>query len=241
MLSTSTKTAAPHGTIRVTRARKPVPARVVLRRLYALYPKPECALIFRSPFELLVATILSAQCTDARVNLVTRTLFEKYRRPEDYLAVPVEELEQDIRSTGFFRNKARSIRGACERIVQEHGGDVPRTMEELLLLPGVARKTANVVLGNAFGKNEGIAVDTHVTRLSGLLGLTEHTDPVKIERDLMAKFPRKHWTALSHLLILHGRQVCVARRPRCGECALNDRCPSARLPGPGSSDPDRAG
>jgi endonuclease-3 len=174
-----------------------------------------------------VATILSAQCTDVRVNQVTRTLFQKYRRPQDYLAVPQEELEQEIRTTGFFRNKARNIRGACRRLLDAFEGEVPRSMEELLTLPGVARKTANVVLGEAFGRAEGIAVDTHVTRLSRLLRLTRHADPVKIERDLMAMFPRKHWTALSHMLILHGRRVCVARRPKCGECILNDICPSA--------------
>jgi endonuclease III len=201
---------------------------VLLERLYALY-EPRCELDFRNSLELLVATILSAQCTDARVNVVTRTLFQKYRAPEDYLAVPQEELEADIQSTGFFRNKARNIRGACRRILDAYGGQVPDTMEDLLTLPGVARKTANVVLGNWFNKAEGIAVDTHVTRLSGLLGLSRHTDPVKIERDLMARFPREHWTALTHLLILHGRRVCIARRPNCDQCTLSDLCPSARL------------
>lgn len=209
------------------RKRRPAPPRVVLKRLYALYPEPQCALNYRSALELLVATILSAQCTDVRVNIVTRKLFEKYRKPEDYLAVPAEELEAEIQSTGFFRNKTRNIRGACCRIIEEFDGEVPGTMEKLLTLPGVARKTANVVLGNWFHRADGIAVDTHVTRLAGLLGLTEHTDPVKIERDLMAKFPRKHWTALSHLLILHGRRVCIARRPRCDACVLSDVCPSA--------------
>jgi endonuclease-3 len=201
-----------------------------LERLTALYPEPTCELNFSNPLELLVATILSAQCTDVRVNLVTAALFQKYRTPEEYLAVPAEELEEDIHSTGFYRNKAKNIRGACARLLAEYGGQVPDTMEELLTLPGVARKTANVVLGNIFGKAEGIAVDTHVTRLSGLLRLTTHTDPVKIEQDLMAKFPRKEWTNLSHRLILHGRRVCVARRPRCGECILNDLCPSAFVP-----------
>ncbi|HTE18169.1 MAG TPA: endonuclease III [Armatimonadota bacterium] len=210
-----------------TRKRKPVPPRTLRERLSVLYPDAQCELHFRTPLELLVATILSAQCTDQRVNIVTRTLFEKYRSAEDYLAVPQEELETDIHSTGFFRNKARNIRGACLRILEAYGGEVPGTMEELLTLPGVARKTANVVLGNIFNRAEGIAVDTHVTRLSGLLGLSEHTDPVKIERDLMARFPRKHWTVLSHLLILHGRRVCVARRPNCAGCTLNDLCPSA--------------
>lgn len=204
-----------------------VPPDLLLERLYALYPDPQCELSFRSPLELLIATILSAQCTDARVNIVTRTLFEKYRKPEDYLAVPQEELEAEIHSTGFFRNKAKNIRGACRRILEAYDGRVPDTMEELLTLPGVARKTANVVLGNIFNKAEGIAVDTHVTRLSGLLGLTEHTDPVKIERDLMKLFAREHWTAITHLLILHGRRVCIARRPNCAACTLNDLCPSA--------------
>lgn len=206
---------------------KPAPPAVVYERLHELYPGAECELNYSSPLELLIATILSAQCTDERVNLVTRDLFQKYRRPEDYYACPQEELEADIRSTGFYRNKAKNIRGACRRIVEVYGGQVPDTMEELLTLPGVARKTANVVLGNVFHKAEGIAVDTHVTRLSGLLGLSEHTDPQKIERDLMAKFPRSQWTEISHLLILHGRRVCIARRPQCAACVLNDICPSA--------------
>lgn len=210
--------------------RRPIPPRKLLERLYAAYPEPRCELDFGSPLELLIATILSAQCTDERVNLVTRTLFQKYRSPGDYLAVPPEELETDIHSTGFFRNKTKNIQGACRRLLEAYDGRVPDSMEELLTLPGVARKTANVVLGNIFGKAEGIAVDTHVTRLSGLLGLSDHTDPVKIERDLMEKFPRKHWTALSHLLILHGRRVCIARRPQCGACVLNDLCPSAFQP-----------
>jgi endonuclease-3 len=210
-----------------TEPRQPVAPGVLLERLYRLYPDAECELLYRTPLELLIATILSAQCTDVRVNLVTRTLFEKYRKPEDYLAVPQEELEADIHATGFFRNKTKSIRGACRRLLEVYGGEVPDTMEELLTLPGVARKTANVVLGNIFHKAEGIAVDTHVTRLSGLLGLTLHTDPVKIERDLMARFPREHWTALTHLLILHGRRVCIARRPQCAACPLHDLCPSA--------------
>jgi endonuclease-3 len=200
---------------------------VVYDRLSALYPDAECELTFTSPLELLIATILSAQCTDVRVNMVTETLFRKYRKPEDYLAVPVEELEEDIHSTGFFRNKTKNIRGACQRLLEVYGGEVPDSMEELLTLPGVARKTANVVLGNIFDKAEGIAVDTHVTRLSGLLGLSTHTDPSKIERDLMRLFPQEQWTVISHLLILHGRRVCIARRPQCAACALNDVCPSA--------------
>jgi endonuclease-3 len=214
-------------------ARSPVDPRLLLERLYSLYPEPRCELNFASPLEMLIATILSAQCTDERVNIVTQALFRKYRRAEDYLAVPQEELEADIHSTGFFRNKAKNIRGACRRILAEYEGVVPDTMEELLTLPGVARKTANVVLGNIFNKAEGIAVDTHVTRLSGLLGLSEHTDPVKIERDLMRIFPQEHWTNVTHLLILHGRRICIARRPNCAACILRDVCPSAK-PGPES-------
>ncbi len=196
-------------------------------RLAAAYPDATCSLDFRTPFELLVSTILSAQCTDERVNMVTPALFARYRRPEDYLAVPVEELEQDIRSTGFFRNKAKSIRGAAQLMIDRFGGELPRTMEELLTLPGVARKTANVVLGTAYGLAEGIAVDTHVRRLSGRLGLTQHDDPVKIERDLMALIPRDGWISISHRLILHGRRVCHARKPDCAHCTLADLCPSA--------------
>lgn len=209
------------------RKRKPVRPKVLLDRLGALYPDPRCELNYTTCLDLLVATILSAQCTDERVNIVTQALFRKYRGPEDYLAAPESELEADIHSTGFFRNKTKNIQGACRRILDEFDGEVPGTMEELITLPGVARKTANVVLGNWFGRNEGIAVDTHVTRLSGLLGLSLETDPVKIERDLMQAFPRKRWTEISHLLILHGRRVCVARRPNCAACVLNDVCPSA--------------
>ena len=210
--------------------RKTARPKEVFSRLCALYPEAHCELDFSNALELLVATILSAQCTDERVNMVTPALFRKYRRPEDYLAVPQEELEQEIHSTGFFRNKTKNIRGACRRMIEAYDGKVPDSMEELLTLPGVARKTANVVLGNIFDKAEGIAVDTHVTRLSGLLGLTQHTDPVKIERDLMKAFPRDQWTAISHLLILHGRRVCIARRPKCEACVLNDICPSAFAP-----------
>jgi endonuclease-3 len=205
------------------------------RRLDAAYPEAVCTLEHRDPLELLVATILSAQCTDERVNVVTQALFRKYRGPEDYLRVPQEELEADIHSTGFFRNKAKAIRGACQRILEEHGGQVPRTMEELLRLPGVARKTANVVLSSGFGITEGVVVDTHVQRLSQRLGLTQEQAPEKIERDLMARFPREQWTRLSHQLILHGRQVCHARRPNCPACVLQDICPSAVPDGGGSA------
>ncbi|MBM3458907.1 MAG: endonuclease III [Armatimonadetes bacterium] len=200
----------------------------MLVELRILYPDPRCELEYSTPFELLVATILSAQCTDVRVNQVTADLFRKCRTPEAFLALSQEELEQEIHSTGFFRNKAKNILGACRRILEAYGGQVPDSMEELLTLPGVARKTANVVLGNIFGKAEGIAVDTHVQRLSRLLGLTSETDPVRIERELMALFPREEWTNLSHRLILHGRRVCAARRPDCPRCALNSLCPSAR-------------
>jgi endonuclease-3 len=190
------------------------------------YPEAECTLENASPLELLVATILSAQCTDERVNQITPALFAKYRRPEDYLAAPMETLEEEIRPSGFYRNKAKSIRGACQRMVEVYGGQVPDTMEELLTLPGVARKTANVVLGSAFGKSDGIAVDTHVRRLSGRLGLTDHDDPEKIERDLMALLPREQWTGFSHRLILHGRRVCHARKPDCPHCSLQSLCPT---------------
>ncbi len=214
--------------------RKCVPPAELLLRLRQLYPDPRCELDYETPLQLLVATILSAQCTDVRVNMVTPGLFRRWATAEALLEAPQQELEKVIHSTGFFRNKAKNIRGACERIVTVFGGQVPDTMDELLTLPGVARKTANVVLGNAFGKAEGIAVDTHVTRLSRLLGLTRHAEPTKIERDLMAVFPRSEWNAASHLLILHGRRVCAARRPACDRCTLNDLCPSAFLDPPAS-------
>jgi endonuclease-3 len=195
--------------------------------LQATYPDARCALDHRTAFELLCATILSAQCTDARVNLVTPTLFAAYPTPEALARARPEDVEAIIKSTGFFRNKTRSLIGMAQALVADHGGEVPRTMEQLRVLPGVGRKTANVILGNAFALNEGITVDTHVARLSRLLGLTGHDDPTKIEQDLMPLFPRDTWGLLSHLLIFHGRQVCIARRPRCGECVLSDLCPSA--------------
>jgi endonuclease-3 len=197
----------------------------VIKRLRKAYPQAHCALNHTNPFELLIATILSAQCTDARVNIVTADLFRKYRGPEDYLKVPQAELENDVRTTGFFRNKARNIQNACKRIVDEYKGKVPRTMEELLTLGGVARKTANVVLGNAFGIASGVVVDTHVGRLSQRLGLTTNTDALKIEKDLQELVPRKDWIMFPHLLISHGRQICIARKPKCSECVLNDLCP----------------
>ncbi len=202
----------------------------ILDRLKRAYPDARCALDHRNAFELLVATILSAQTTDVRVNLVTPKLFSRYPNAAALARARQADVEAIIKSTGFFRNKARSIIGMAQAVVADHGGKVPGTMDELLTLPGVGRKTANVVLGNAFGLNEGVVVDTHVGRLSKLLGLTRQTDPVKIEQALMKLFPRDDWALLSHLLIFHGRRVCIARRPKCGECVLADLCPSARLP-----------
>jgi endonuclease III len=200
----------------------------IVRRLTQAYPEASVALRATNPLEMLVATILSAQCTDERVNKVTETLFQKYRTAEDYLRDPEPELAADIKPTGFFNQKARSIRGACARIVEEFNGEVPGTMDELLTLPGVARKTANIVLGNSFGKVEGIAVDTHVRRLSGRLGLSREQDPVKVERDLMARLPKDQWFPFTYTLIEHGRRICLARRPRCAECPVEDLCPSSQ-------------
>jgi len=195
--------------------------------LKAEYPDARTELDWSNPLELLVATILSAQTTDVQVNRVTESLFSKYRTAEDYADSTPDELEEDIRPTGFYRNKARSLRGMASVLVEKHGGEVPRTMSELIALPGVGRKTANVVLGNAFGTNEGIVVDTHVRRVSGRLSLTENSDPVKIEQELMRSVPERDWTIFSHLLILHGRRTCKARKPDCPNCILNDICPSA--------------
>ena len=204
------------------------PASEVTARLKAEYPDARTELDWSNPLELLVATILSAQTTDVQVNRVTESLFSKYRTAEDYADSNPGELEEDIRPTGFYRNKARSLRGMAGALVEEHGGEVPRTMAELVALPGVGRKTANVVLGNAFGTNEGIVVDTHVRRVSGRLGLTENRDPVKIEQDLIELVPEVDRTDFSHLLILHGRRTCKVRKPDCPNCVLNDICPSAR-------------
>jgi endonuclease-3 len=218
-----------------TRRGKPAPddlrrrTRTIVSRLKREYPDAHCELDYRTPFELLVATILSAQCTDARVNLVTPALFARYPTPAALAAARQEDVEALIRSTGFFRNKARSLIGMAQALAAGHAGAVPSTMVELQLLPGVGRKTANVILGNAYGKNEGITVDTHVARLATLLGLTRETTPEKIEKDLMALVPRKDWTLFSHLLIWHGRRVCIARRPRCEVCVLNRICPSSRV------------
>ncbi len=202
--------------------------RPIIERLAAAHPGAGIALRFRSDVELLVSVMLSAQTTDVNVNRVTAQLFEKYRRPEDYLSVEPEELERDIYVTGFYRQKTKSIRGAMRMLLEEFGGRVPRTLPELLRLPGVARKTANVVAAE-LGDAQGIVVDTHVRRLSQRLGLTRHDDPVKIERDLQRITPRSDWARLPHLFIWHGRRVCIARRPLCEECVLIDLCPSARF------------
>ena len=200
----------------------------IVERLAAAHPDAKIALRFRSDLELLVSVILSAQTTDVNVNRVTERLFEKYRRPEDYLAVPPEELERDLYATGFFRQKTKAIRGTMQRLIEDHGGRVPRRLDELVRLPGVARKTANVVAAE-LGEPQGIVVDTHVRRLSQRLGLTREDDPVKIERDLQRLVPRGRWGLFPHLLIWHGRRVCLARAPRCEDCVLNDLCPSSRV------------
>lgn len=199
----------------------------ILNRLEAAYPNAECALHHRNAWELLVATILSAQCTDARVNMVTPELFRKFPTPKAMAEASIPAIEEEIRSTGFYHNKAKSITGAAKKLVAEFGGKVPKTMAELLTLPGVARKTGSVVLGVAFGLSEGIVVDTHVLRLSRRLGLTEATEPRKVEQDLIQIIPRDHWIQFSHEMIHHGRQVCIARKPRCVECTLETLCHSA--------------
>jgi len=205
----------------------PEQVEAITAELRRLYPDAKCTLNFSNPLELLIATELAAQCTDERVNIVTEKLFRKYRTVEDYANASQEELEQDIKSTGFYRNKAKNIRAACQRIISVYGGEVPRTMPDLLTLPGVARKTANVVLGNAFGIIAGFTVDTHVGRLARRFGWTTNEDPVKIEQDLMRIAPEKDWLDLSHLMIFHGRAICDARRPLCGQCSLAKFCPSA--------------
>jgi endonuclease III len=213
------------------RAKEPPQKRVreILKLLKKEYPDAHCSLDYTTPFELLIATILSAQCTDVRVNLVTKDLFRKYRGPKDYLEVPEEELQNDIRTTGFFRNKTKSIRGTSAKLIEEFGGQVPSTMDQLLTLPGVARKTANVVLGNAFHITSGVVVDTHVSRVSQRLYLTKATQAEKIETDLMKLVPRKEWIVFSHRLILHGRYVCKAPKPDCPNCVLNHICPSSTV------------
>ncbi len=224
----ATKT-QPRRRTRETPAARKARVRKIIARLEQAYPEATCALHHASALELLVATILSAQSTDARVNMVTPALFAKYRSAGDYAAANPQVLEQEIHSTGFFRNKTKSIIGMAQALVERHDGKVPDTMEALVQLPGVGRKTANVVLGTWFGKNEGIVVDTHVHRLTTLLGLTRETAPEKIEQDLMELVPRDKWTWFSHTLILHGRRVCIARRPKCGECVVNRWCPSSRV------------
>ncbi len=201
----------------------------IFERLHRAYPDARCALNFESPYQLLVATILSAQCTDKRVNMVTPELFRRYATPGALAAAKPEDLEEIIKSTGFFRNKSRSLIGMATGVAEKYGGVVPSKMEQLVELPGVGRKTANVILGNAFDRNEGVVVDTHVTRLSQRLALTKHSDPVKIEQDLMKLFPMEQWTLLAHLFIEHGRQICIARAPKCDQCVLSDLCPSSTV------------
>ena len=196
------------------------------KRLEKRYPDAKCSLDFTNPFELLIATILSAQSTDARVNIVTKSLFRKYPNPQAFADANQVEMEKDVKQTGFFRNKAKAVINCSKAIVERHGGEVPRTMDELTALPGVGRKTANVVLGNAFQTPVGVVVDTHVNRVSGRLGLTSSADPEKIEQDLMALLPRAKWTGFSHRVIYHGRETCIARKPNCAECVVNDLCPS---------------
>ena len=202
----------------------------IVSRLKRMYPKAKCSLDFTNAFELLIATMLSAQSTDVRVNIVTKSLFRKYPDPQAFAGAAQPEMERDVRQTGFFRNKAKAVIAASKAIMEKHAGEVPHTMDELTALPGVGRKTANVVLGNAFNTAVGIVVDTHVTRVSGRLGLTANVDPVKIEQDLMKLIPQKEWTVFSHRLIQHGRQICIARKPKCRECRLNELCPSAEEP-----------
>ena len=204
-------------------------AAAIYEILLAEYPDAKCALEHVSPYELAVATILSAQCTDARVNMVTPELFRRYPDPESLAAAAPAELEDVIRSTGFFRNKTRNLIGMATALLEEHEGDLPRNMKELSALPGIGRKTANVILGNAFGIDEGVVVDTHVKRLAGRMRFTTQATPEKIEKDLMSLFPRRVWTMLAHLLIYHGRQVCVARKPRCNQCAVSHLCPSSAV------------
>jgi endonuclease-3 len=201
----------------------------LIARLKAAYPDARCSLDYSNPLELLVATVLSAQCTDERVNIVTKSLFKKYQTASDYAAAPPGRLEEDIKSTGFYRNKAKALRACCAELVARYAGKVPTDMAALVKLPGIGRKTANVILGNAFDMAEGIVVDTHVRRLAGRLGLSRHTDPDKIEQDLLRVVPREDWIIFGHLLILHGRRVCSARAPKCAVCPVSDLCPAANL------------
>lgn len=223
------KTAAGRRFVGETKADRRERVAEIIRRLWHEYPDATTSLQHETPYELLVATVLSAQCTDARVNMVTPALFERYPTPHDLAGARREDVEEIIRSTGFFRQKTKSLLGMADAVVERHGGRVPSTMKELVKLPGVGRKTANVVLGNAFGKDEGVVVDTHVKRLSGRLGLTRHTVPAKIEHDLIALVPTESWTDLPHLFIFHGRAVCKAPTALCQACVLADACPSAGL------------
>lgn len=219
---------AEDGEMKSKGGRKP-PIRAIVSRLEREYPRSRIALKFKNPLELLVATILAAQCTDERVNQVTKTLFARYKKASDYAKAPLEDLQKLVRPTGFFRNKSKSIQAACKMIDSEYGGAVPDTMDELVKLPGVARKTANIVLGDAYGVSSGIAVDTHMLRVSRRLGLTEETDPVKVEADLCAIVPRTKWIHFPHLIADHGRAVCKARKPACRSCVIGDLCPSRDL------------
>ena len=214
---------------RESRAKQRERAAEVFDRLTEEYPEATVALTHANPYQLAVATILSAQCTDERVNMVTPELFRRYPDPESLAGARQEDVEEIIRSTGFFRNKAKNLIGMAERVVEKHAGEIPRSMDELVELPGIGRKTANVILGNAFGVDEGVVVDTHVKRLSKRLGFTRETDPVKVEEDLVKLFPPERWTLLAHLLIWHGRAVCAARKPKCEECAVAFLCPSSRV------------
>lgn len=223
----ATRIGRPKG--RESRAAKQDRTIEIIRLLREEYPNAKCSLTHADPYQLIVATILSAQCTDERVNHVTPTLFRKYPTPHDLADAKTEDVEDMIRSTGFFRNKTKSLLGMADAVVERHGGTVPDTMEALVKLPGVGRKTANVVLGNAFGKNVGIVVDTHVSRISGRLRLSRQRDPVKIEKDLMKVVPQEDWTDFSHLLIEHGRAVCKAPTPRCADCVLSHLCPSSTV------------
>jgi endonuclease-3 len=214
---------------RETAAAKAARTKKILAGLQKTYPDAHCELNFASPLQLLIATILSAQCTDKRVNMVTAELFQKYRTAADFANADLTELEQAVKTTGFFRNKAKNIKACCAALVEKHNGEVPRTMDELHALDGVGRKTANVVLGNAFDVNEGVVVDTHVARLSNRLGLTQQTDAVKSERELIQLVPREHWTMFSHWLIWHGRRRCIARKPDCPNCEIAKHCPRVGL------------
>jgi endonuclease III len=202
--------------------------RQLIKRLKAAHPDARCSLNYSNPLELLVATVLSAQCTDERVNRVTASLFKKYRTANDFAGAPPGELEEGIKSTGFYRNKAKALRSCCAELVAQYGGEVPSNMAALVQLPGIGRKTANVILGNAYDVAEGIVVDTHVRRVAGRLGLTKHTDPDKIEQELLQRVPREDWIIIGHLLIFHGRRICLSRAPKCPVCPINDLCPFAK-------------